>query len=153
MDREEKTREQAEKRRKRRQMEEQFKKLQDQENRLNKFLASSRASTPINSPKKTPSKSKRCNKNGGTCSHCKRKLDDRKPRKDSRAKKGLDLKTSEYPNLINKITDLKAGKAEAFSELMAKALQNSDNLRMFEESLKSSVDERFSESCSPDLKN
>ena len=125
---EERNKEKEEKKRLRRKMEARFKKLQEKEDSLNKSLASSRSSTPKCSPKGSTSKTK------GRSSYKKKTgLSDRKTKAKTSTRKGsrrkLDQDTSEYPNLLNKLTNLKHGKVEAFSELMQKALQSEDNLK------------------------
>ena len=133
---EEKNKEIAERKRKKRLMEERFKKLQETEDSLNRSLATSRGSTPVSSP---PSSGRKHKKAKTTRSHIKKTsspIDKRKARRKSSprkiTKKAHKDDTSEYPNLINTITSLSNGKTEAFTELMAKAMQSKDNLECLE---------------------
>ena len=127
---EEKNKEIAERRRRKRIMEEKFKKLQEKEVSLNKSLASSRSSTLISSPKSKKKADKSKKKNTLNSSEKKRKQHKKSPKGNPASRRKLDNETSEYPNLINTLTSMKHGKAEAFSELMVKAIQSRDNLQL-----------------------
>ena len=128
---EEKNKELAERKKRKKLMEDRFKKLQEREEHLNRSLASSRGSTPITSPiahrsKCTRNKMKNKIRRTPGSTDKKRKVRRSTPKKSTCRR--LDQSTSEYPNLINNLTNLKHGKADEFTELMAKAMGNKENL-------------------------
>ena len=135
---EEQNKEEIAKRKRMQALADRFKKLQKTESGLSRSIASSRNNTPVNSPnkksgvKKTISKSPRRSVNKGKPATKVVPKSNERMKLDAADPQEVRGKQIQANNLLTSILELKQGKTEAFSELVAQAMQATNNLSIID---------------------